>query len=294
MKTIVTHNGPFHADEVFACEVIRWIVPEAMTTLRTRNAQQIAEADYVVDVGGVYSPHTNQFDHHQADDNLPCHPEGPEMASFGQVWASHGKDFVHAFLYGRSYFHGEGTKPPDEMLSFIAERIRKTLVLGIDMADMGAANNDTLSVSGIIAGMRPLWNEDCSFDEGFWKARRFVGQILRRQVKSAKAAWEAKEVWENAPRYNNGQIVVLPQYIPWQGMPMSEKLLYVVFPTTGGEYRVQQTPKEPGSFAGRKPLPEAWVDTPPTQATFVHKGRFIAGAPNEKAALEMAAMAVEA
>lgn len=73
-KTVITHNGQFHADEVFAVAMLKW-AGYHFDLIRTRD-KQILEAALknpeilVLDVGGVFDPEMNNFDHHQ-DINLP-------------------------------------------------------------------------------------------------------------------------------------------------------------------------------------------------------------------------------
>jgi len=51
----VTHDGPFHADDVFADAVLRAALSEVQLT-RSRDTAVIASADLVFDVGGIYDP----------------------------------------------------------------------------------------------------------------------------------------------------------------------------------------------------------------------------------------------
>ena len=50
MKTIVTHDGSFHADDVFAVATLLKLFPDA-NVIRTRDTSVIERADVVVDVG---------------------------------------------------------------------------------------------------------------------------------------------------------------------------------------------------------------------------------------------------
>ena len=63
-KTIVTHNGNFHADDVFSIAAFKLILP-SFRLIRTRDSELIAKADIVLDVGGEYDPDSDRFDHHQ-------------------------------------------------------------------------------------------------------------------------------------------------------------------------------------------------------------------------------------
>ena len=63
-KTIVTHGGKFHADDVFSVAALTHLFPDAQV-VRTRDAKLIAAADIVVDVGQEYDAASGRFDHHQ-------------------------------------------------------------------------------------------------------------------------------------------------------------------------------------------------------------------------------------
>jgi uncharacterized UPF0160 family protein len=67
MMRIITHNGQFHADEVFACALILEHVGE-LKIERTRviNVVEYSNTEtFIVDVGGIYDPEMRNFDHHQ-------------------------------------------------------------------------------------------------------------------------------------------------------------------------------------------------------------------------------------
>lgn len=65
---IITHSGKFHADEVFATAVLEILLgKDKVEIIRSRDNSVIDSGDYVVDVGGVYDPKTNRFDHHQEE-----------------------------------------------------------------------------------------------------------------------------------------------------------------------------------------------------------------------------------
>jgi len=61
--TVVTHDGNFHADDVFSIAVLKTIFP-TLTLIRTRDKHVISQADIVIDVGNEYDPETGRFDHH--------------------------------------------------------------------------------------------------------------------------------------------------------------------------------------------------------------------------------------
>lgn len=64
MISIITHNGKFHTDDVFACAILKYIFDD-INIIRTRDESIINDSDsYIIDVGGEYDG-VKKFDHHQ-------------------------------------------------------------------------------------------------------------------------------------------------------------------------------------------------------------------------------------
>jgi uncharacterized UPF0160 family protein len=78
-QKLVTHNGKFHADDVFASVILTQLFPE-LPLVRTRDEQITNDKNnFVYDVGG------GKFDHHGIDDQRQ-HENGVPMAAFGLIW----------------------------------------------------------------------------------------------------------------------------------------------------------------------------------------------------------------
>src|SRR5262245_29811405 len=85
---LVTHNGSFHADDVFAAATLELMLEkngETYEITRTRDEEIIKSGDYVFDVGSEYDEAKNRFDHHQPG-GAGKHANGAEYSSFGLVW----------------------------------------------------------------------------------------------------------------------------------------------------------------------------------------------------------------
>ena len=85
---IATHDGSFHADEIFALAALT-LHDENAEIVRTRDRDALAAADVRVDVGFRDDVSTGDFDHHQRDFSA-TRPNGVGYASFGLVWREHG------------------------------------------------------------------------------------------------------------------------------------------------------------------------------------------------------------
>ena len=86
--TVVTHNGNFHADDVFSIAVLKHVYP-SFNLVRTRDKALMDSADIVIDVGGQYDPDAGRFDHHQRG-GAGERENGIPYSSFGLVWQKYG------------------------------------------------------------------------------------------------------------------------------------------------------------------------------------------------------------
>src|SRR3990167_4593464 len=107
-KTLVTHNGSFHTDDVFAAAALILYLEKTNNdfsaqggpasgweVIRTRNPKIIEEGDYVFDVGEVYNEKNNRFDHHQPG-GAGKRQNGIEYSSFGLVWKKFGVEICES------------------------------------------------------------------------------------------------------------------------------------------------------------------------------------------------------
>lgn len=72
IKKIITHNGQFHADEIFACALLQCLFGDQIPVERTRDisAEDIDDPTvWVLDVARMYDRDKKVFDHHQ-DESL--------------------------------------------------------------------------------------------------------------------------------------------------------------------------------------------------------------------------------
>lgn len=286
-KTIVTHNGNFHADDVFSIAALKLIFP-AIKLMRTRDAELISRADIVVDVGGEYEPDRDRFDHHQRG-GAGERENGIPYSSFGIIWKKYGVELCR------------GNQD-------VANAVDAGLVSTIDAIDCGHVTGvqEGISLSQTIGMFNPTWQEDTHVDAAFDEAVAFAARLLTRFIAAASGGISAKTIVAKAiESAEDPRVIVLEQYTPWKKtvFNLSEEALYVVYPSQTGEWRIQTVPAELGSFEDRKPLPKAWAGlsgdelqavTGIDDAMFCHNGLFIAGAESFRSTMQMAAMALEA
>ncbi|GAW95172.1 MULTISPECIES: MYG1 family protein [Colwellia] len=284
--TIATHNGNFHADDVFSIAALKHIFP-AFNLVRTRDLDIIAKADIVIDVGGEYDPDTGRFDHHQRG-GAGARDNGIPYSSFGLIWQKYGLAIC-------------------QDNQELADAVDTELVSTIDAIDCGHVEGVAtgISLSQTIAMFNPTWQEDSHFDSCFDEAVDFAARVLTRFIAAANGGISAKDIVAKAiENAEDARVIVLEKYTPWKRTvhALSTEALYMVYPSGSGQWRIQTVPVEPGSFEDRKSLPKAWAGlseqalrdvTGLDDAMFCHNGLFIAGAESFASTMKMAAMALK-
>jgi uncharacterized UPF0160 family protein len=284
-KTIATHNGNFHADDVFSIAALKSIFP-TFKLIRTRDLELIASADIAVDVGGVYDADTDRFDHHQRG-GAGERENGIPYSSFGLIWQKYGVEIC------------QGNQD-------VANSVDAGLVSTIDAIDCGHVEGVSkgISLSQTISMFNPTWQEDSHFDTCFDEAVDFASRVLTRFIASANGGISAKEIVAKAINdAADPRVIVLEKYTPWKRTvhALSEEALYMVYPSQSGQWRIQTVPVELGSFENRKSLPVQWAGlsdndlkevTGIDDAMFCHNGLFIAGAESFESTMKMASIAL--
>ncbi len=294
---IVTHNSRFHADDLFAVATLLLLVGEGETeVLRSRDEETITTADYVVDVGNVYDPATNRFDHHQ-EGGAGKRENGIPYAAFGLVWKEYGEKICGS--------------------TEVAQSIEKLVVQPIDARDNGLEICEPIfkdvhpyGVGRMAYSFSPTWEEEKTHDEGFFEALAFVKTILANEIKTAKSIEKARVFVEDAYAHAaDKRLVIMPEkpaldreVIATVLIKFPEPLYYVNYRPVDDIWQISCVRKDRYTFENRKPFPEAWAGkrdaelaaiTGVSDAVFCHNARFMCVAKSKEGALALARLALE-
>ncbi|MFA5751238.1 MAG: MYG1 family protein [Candidatus Paceibacterota bacterium] len=303
INKLVTHNGSFHADDIFACATLCLYLEkrgEKYEIIRTRDSEVIKNADYVFDVGGVYDEEKNRFDHHQKEFNEKrkvLEVDGVSEAeflysSFGLVWKKFGVEFAGG---------EKEAKIVDEML-----------VVPVDAFDNGfnlVENKYSVTpylIQHFFLSMRPTYREnDVTFDEMFFQSVEIAKKVLEREMilarDSAIAEAEIIDIYNNT---EDKRVLVFDKQYDFDHNVLNNfpEPLYIIFPKSDGTYGVKTVRKNPKSFANRKDLPVSWGGlkneelvkvTGVSEAVFCHRGLFLVVAKTLDGAKALARKALE-
>ncbi|KAI8903784.1 MYG1/GAMM1-like protein [Gorgonomyces haynaldii] len=315
MLKIITHSGTFHADEALAIYMLKKLPKyKEAQIIRTRDPKIIQEGDIVVDVGGIYDPATNRFDHHQREfqetwDNI-------KLSSAGLVYKHFGKQVIQ-----------ETVKVAPEHIDLIYQKTYEKLIRVFDAVDNGVnafpkdvkpLYIDSTTIGSRVARLNPQWNEpynDTVLYDQFLKAVALTGEEFDHTVKYFGLSWlpardiVKESVAEAKSVHPSGHIVLLKHYCPWKDhiyeleTEFGLNVFYVIYQDGGDQsWRIQAVAEGSGSFISRKPLPSPWrgvrddllseVSGVPG-AVFCHASGFIGGNKTRPGALEMAFKALD-
>jgi uncharacterized UPF0160 family protein len=289
---IATHDGSFHADEVFAIAALG-LLGERVEVVRTRDRDTLAHADLRVDVGFRDDASTGDFDHHQRDFEA-ARENGVRFASFGLIWRE----------FGARVCGGDQE---------LADDVEQTLVQAVDANDTGQRLTESLiegvhpmSVNGIIGGFNARWDEALTPEEErgrFDQAVALARGILAREVASAASGRRAQRlVREAITAASDPRVVELPINAPWKQVlvPEAADALFVIYPKRQG-FGLEAVPRELGSFENRRDLPASWgglegddliAATGVEEVLFCHAKRFLAVARTHAAVTRLAELAL--
>lgn len=295
-KILVTHDGSFHADDIFACATLFLVSEkknEKVKVYRTRDEDKIKSADYVFDVGGIYDPEKNRFDHHQVGGAGKRINDVP-YSSFGLVWKKYGKRLCHT----------------EEVI----EIIDKHLVAPIDAFDNGL---DLFEVKHEIApyliqhfflAMRPTTHEKNKKSNlnMFLKSVKIAKEILTREIIHAEeTVFLEKKLVSIYNKLNDKRILIMEEDLHNDDILYKFKeLLFVIYPRRSDDsWALRAIRKNPRNFKNRKDLPKEWAGkrgeemakiSEVPDAVFCHNGLFLAVAKSKEGAIKLAELALNA
>lgn len=266
LRSLGTHDGSFHADEVTACSLLLLFNQiDRDKVYRTRDPKVHERCDYVCDVGGVYDSAKRRFDHHQAG------YQG-SMSSAGMVLL---------------YLKEQGIIEPH-----LYDYLNKSLVMGVDAHDNGVAKLEPgiTSFSQVISNFMPIEYDASSkeVDHAFFAAVDFCLSHIDRMRRRYAYTLECRTAVKKAMVEGN-YALIFEESLPWLENFFDlggefHPAQFVIMPT-GDIWKLRAIPPTLSDrMKVRKALPEAWAGLQDQElkqvsgipgAVFCHKGRFI-------------------
>jgi uncharacterized UPF0160 family protein len=257
-----THGGRHHADEVFAAAIAELAFPSELEIIRLEDINDIPDDGIVADIGRVYDPMANKFDHHQ---EIIPRDDGYPYASAGLVWRTYGHAAIKQLL---------GTN--ENTTDFIHKYVDNALIKGIDAHD---ADNQykvsSYSRAGSVKVMTLSEMMSKVFDDDFALAFRIAHLTMVKTIAAGYNLKRAQDTFEANHTKVTPHIIVLSEHVPWRTIVHNRypDVLYVITPSShpGSKYSMMATTITPDSRECRKPIERIRFDG------FIHEGKWIAG-----------------
>ncbi|MCI5050955.1 MAG: MYG1 family protein [Candidatus Pacebacteria bacterium] len=298
-KTIVVHNGSFHADDIFACAVLGLYLEKqglGYKIIRTRDEVIINKADYVVDVGGIDNPEDNRFDHHQPG-GAGKRDNGIPYASFGLVWKKFGPLLVN----------------DNDIFTDIDRRIAQPIDAidnGISISEPTESGLCDYGIYGIIGAYQNTWKEagntKCQLEK-FISLVHFFKNILKREIERSGHRLEMltmiQDIYDTA---EDKTILEIPYHVTVGSLirvlDKHKEVMFIVC-KSNTNWKALAMRKEACSFENRKSLPTSWggkrgkelaQETGVEDALFCHNALWMAVAASKEGAHKLAKLALDA
>ncbi|KNA16891.1 hypothetical protein SOVF_085070 [Spinacia oleracea] len=323
LKRIGTHNGSFHCDEALGCFMIRLSNKFfAAEIVRTRDPQVLETLDAVLDVGGVYDPSNDRYDHHQKGfAEVFGHGFNTKLSSAGLVYKHFGMEII-----AKELRLDEGHQ--DVFRLFIA--VYRNFMEAIDAIDNGINQYDTdqppryvnnTHLSSRVGKHNLDWTDPDQSAENenkaFERAMNLAGGEFLDNLRHLARSWlPARSIVVECLSARkdvdpSGEIMVLDRFCPWklhlfeleQEMKIDPPVKYVLYQDDRSKHwRIQAVSVAPDRFESRKALPEAWRGLRDDDLSkgsgipggvFVHMSGFIGGNTTYEGALAMAKAALK-
>lgn len=265
-RSVGTHDGSFHADEVTACALLMvFNLVDEDKIVRTRDIKKLNQCEFVCDVGGIYDPSKKLFDHHQADYK-------GSYSSAGMIL---------------EYLNKKGLINDKEYQFF-----NMSLIRGVDDHDNGRAPQmgGYCFFSQVISNFAPISQESSreEDDAAFHEAVKFAHGHLKRLQERFEYNQNCRDAVLHAMQQYK-DCLIFESNIPWQDSffelgGLDHPARFVIMPSRG-HWKLRGIPPDlEHRMSVRLPLPEEWAGLLEDDlkkvshipgAVFCHKGRFI-------------------
>lgn len=197
-KKALTHNGIFHADDVFSTALLKKINPK----IKIERVSEIPKdfQGIVFDIGG------GKYDHHGEQE---YRENGIPYASFGKLWRELGPCILN-----------------DEKM---VQNIDYNLVEKIDYND-NCGEFDSLSLA--INRFNPAWDEENIKDKKFEEAVRFAGIVLENEINREISINNARKVFYKE-KQEKRNLLIMKRYLPtsiWNGYCEENEIKFAMYP----------------------------------------------------------------
>ncbi len=326
IERYVTHDGPPHLDDILAfatLELSHRLNGDELELIRSRNPEKFVDAQWVVDVGGVFDESRGRLDHHQFkpdDSERPRRENSVAYASAGMTWKVGGALCIDR-VCARS-----GLRITEDQKREIFLRIDEDLYQPVDSHDNGElhstnthrdlGNETELSLPNVyLADLVRDYNVAISLDHNYDQVFIELAHTLERMVHARILRYAdeivCRSLLASAERLEGGAVIIFTEPVPSSLSAILHEappeVKFAIFPSNdSNDWTIRAIPASKGSFEFRVGFPADWrglmanaLEEKMTLrehlkmpgAIFCHAGGFIAKADDVETAKMMASRA---
>lgn len=269
--TYYTHGGLFHCDEVTGYAIVS-LAEVCNEFVRLIDLNDIPATGLVADIGRIYDPEVNRFDHHQ---DFLQRPDGYPYASAGFLW----KEFGHLVV-------GQRINSNSTFIQKVVNEVDQVLIRGIDAHDAdnayrlagkcSAGDVTVMSLPMVIGSFNSLdiHNRD-EQDSRFSAAASLMKNVIISAIDSATKYIKDVDRFDEIAEIQ-GTVIVLPEPVSWKRIVCERfpNTLFVISPSghPGNKYSMIAVPVSPDSRELKRS-----IERPEWFSGFIHQGKWIAG-----------------
>tara|TARA_B100000700_G_scaffold267699_1_gene307805 strand:- start:72918 stop:73826 length:909 start_codon:yes stop_codon:yes gene_type:complete len=291
---IITHDGTFHSDEVFAIALLKKFTNLSNTEIiRTRDRKVLEEAKkdkdcYVIDVGEEYNEKYKNFDHHQKSFSVTWEEPDEEnnmilLSSCGLIWH---------YLKKKGYLK--------KLSDNVIKRIENLLIKKIDKHDNGIKK---WQLCNMVSMCNREENTIEDFNQGVDLAKIYLNNLIYQE----KLNDEKYKLFEkDFEKYDNSQIFKSSNAIKdnrvLNFLSNETNILVMIYPQKDSDNNISWYAKSIHKYDNNHNLknalaPDKYRGLPKEklktisgykQINFVHRAGFLCGANNEKTIIKIA------
>lgn len=222
---VTTHDGRFHTDEVTGVALL--LLGPLRNTKQVfigRNRYQYwwDNSDYLLDVGNIYDPDRNRFDHHDVGFDI-SYQDGTYYATAGMVWLKYGESII-AHLIAT---HFPDFTITEEHIVAAYDQVM-SLIKRIDNVDNGQSADDhyqknpLIGLVTVLNPQRSVVMEKDQYHQHFLTAVDAVLVWLKNKITTILSCELSLPYFHECIRaYQEKEYVVFPSMIPWKDMLMT-------------------------------------------------------------------------
>lgn len=251
-----THNGCFHADDVFATALLLILNPD-FNYIRGNRVPDSFDG-IVYDIGG------GEYDHHNTERKV--RENGISYSSFGLLWRDYGRNLLNDDDYNK---------------------LDQELVEKIDFHDN---NGGEYELSKVIKEMNPVNGDEKDFDDAFSIAVSFAKIILENKIKRLVNEHVSAAIINECIKDSDNGVLIMNEYNPIIKHigEYTDQVRVCIYPSVRGGYNIQSIRKYgdddkkffPEEWCGRSE-DELYTITGIPEFVFCHAGGFL-GVTNTK------------